>query len=260
LIISGIEYFFFFDFTYYSGRINYPCLIIKTPNKNGKKIEVHGFKESEIEELEMYFNPKYFNENKENIISKQEHNKEFVKTQCNKAYDFLKLAEECLNKNEFDNASKYIEDANDVLYEPWREGAVNIEYIYSVSINPKKDLITSKILSKCEDLRTELYNKKKKYETERVNNILHYSLEVYEENFENLIDTFDSNASFQNFNRGDIFEHRNLKLCSKIDYEREELIISDIKHIVWKIDQNHITHKIMIVLKKSKKKIAMYNV
>lgn len=81
----------------------------------------------------------------------------------------------------------------------------------------------------------------------------YYSLEVYEEDFDNLIETFESNTPFQNINKGDIFEHRNLKLYNTIDFNIEELRVSEIKHIIWKIEQDHITHKIMIIVKKSRK-------
>lgn len=172
LIISGIEYYFVFSFTYYSGRRNYPDLIIKSPNKNGKQIAIHVLSEQEMAEVEKYFNRNYFNENKDNIIAKQEKDKEFVTSVCNKSYDFLKSAEESLNINDFDNAKKFIDEAEDALYEPWRAGPVNLEYIYSISTNPKKELETSKILSKCNELETELKNKKKKFETEKANNAL----------------------------------------------------------------------------------------
>ncbi len=81
----------------------------------------------------------------------------------------------------------------------------------------------------------------------------HYYLEIYEEDYNDLIVSYESTTPFQNFNKGDVFEHRNMKLFQKVEYETEQLIISEVKHILWKVENDHIGHKIMIILKKEKK-------
>ena len=41
--------------------------------------------------------------------------------------------DKALENNEFDQAKQLLDEAEDCLYEPWRAGPINLEYIYSVS-------------------------------------------------------------------------------------------------------------------------------
>lgn len=78
-----------------------------------------------------------------------------------------------------------------------------------------------------------------------------YYLEVYENSFSTTPSiVFESLTPIGNFSVGDFFNHRNFDGWLRIpNTENEKFVIKQIEHIVWKIENSHISHKTMICLK-----------
>lgn len=79
----------------------------------------------------------------------------------------------------------------------------------------------------------------------------HYFLEICENSLANtptLI--FESSTPIGTFNVGDYYNHRNFDgWLKRPNTENEKFIITQVEHIVWKIEDSHIGHKTMICLK-----------
>ena len=169
LVISKKEYYFFFYFDYQRGMRNYPELVVRTPNANGKLIGASTLYNERIVEIKKYFNRDYFSSNKENLKTKKDSSLQFVQSQCGKAKQLIQNLDKAINVNDFDKAEKLLDEAENCLYEPWKAGPINLEYLYSVSTNPKKELESQKLLSMFSDKKKEIRDKKKKYNTEKNN-------------------------------------------------------------------------------------------
>jgi hypothetical protein len=78
-----------------------------------------------------------------------------------------------------------------------------------------------------------------------------YSLEIYEDSFANTPSIFfESINPIGTFNVGDFFNHRNFDgWLKRPNTENEKFVITQVEHIVWKIEDSHIGHKTMICLK-----------
>lgn len=172
LTIDGTDYYFLFIMDYRISFANEPTLVIATQNKKGKKIRVHLLFEYEMNDIEKYFDRNFFNENKSYFMDKKKNHLDFIDTQCSKALVFLSECEAAINANDFEHAERLLKDVNDCIYEPRKADAVSLEYVNSTSSNPKNDLKTSEIENKVKALRKELMERKKKFETERIDNLL----------------------------------------------------------------------------------------
>lgn len=82
-----------------------------------------------------------------------------------------------------------------------------------------------------------------------------YHLEIYEDSFCN-DPSFSCATSdpFLQFSEGDIFDYRSMSDWYNPPQVGECFQIHKIKHILWKIDQSHIGHKVMLCLKIVKEK------
>lgn len=78
-----------------------------------------------------------------------------------------------------------------------------------------------------------------------------YYLEVYENSFANDPTlAFESSSPIGAFNVGDYFNHRNFDGWIKRPItETEKFVIKQVEHIVFKSEDLHVGHKVMICLK-----------
>lgn len=79
----------------------------------------------------------------------------------------------------------------------------------------------------------------------------HYFLEIYENSLGGTPSlSFESSSPIGTFNVGDYFNHRNFDGWLKSPKtETEKFVITQVEHIVWKIEDSHIGYKTMICLK-----------
>ena len=78
-----------------------------------------------------------------------------------------------------------------------------------------------------------------------------YYLEIYEDSLANSPTlSFESSDPIGSFNVRDYFNHRNYDgWIKRPNTETEKFVITQVEHIVWKIEDSHISHKTMICLK-----------
>lgn len=79
----------------------------------------------------------------------------------------------------------------------------------------------------------------------------YYYLEIYENSLGSSPSlSFESSTPIGTFNTGDYFNHRNFDgWVKRPNTETEKLVITQVEHILWKTEDSHIGHKVMICLK-----------
>ncbi|WP_071188583.1 hypothetical protein [Trichormus sp. NMC-1] len=82
---------------------------------------------------------------------------------------------------------------------------------------------------------------------------IQYHLEIYENSFVNDVSlAFSSHSPFQNFSVGDYFNHQLLN-CWYTELKKDETFqVKIVEHIMWKIENSHIGHKVMVCLELTK--------
>lgn len=74
-----------------------------------------------------------------------------------------------------------------------------------------------------------------------------YHLEIYEESFGNDASvSLSATNPFLNFNVGDFIDHRTISTWQSEISLHQQLCIKEIKHIIWEIEDKHISHKLML--------------
>jgi len=78
-----------------------------------------------------------------------------------------------------------------------------------------------------------------------------YYLEICENSLANTPTlSFESSTPIGSFNVGDYFNHRNYDgWIKRPKTETEKFVITQVEHIIWKIEDSHIGHKTIICLK-----------